>query len=180
MNTIAKTSIPLIVITVVAGLCLGIVYDVTKEPIAAETKRTQDEAMEKVMPAADDFQTVEGPVSGTISSINGAYEGGKLIGYVINVTPSGFGGKVSTMVGVDLKGVITGLTVVSMSESPGLGARSTEPAWQAQFAGLTAPIKVTKDGGQIQAITGATITSRAVSAGATEACEWVKANGGAK
>ncbi len=180
MNDIAKTTLSLTAITVVASLCLGIVSEVTKAPIAAQNKKTQDEAMAKVMASADEFQELtEAPLTGTISSVSAAYQGGEQIGYVVSVNPSGFGGTIGTMVGVDMDGAITGLTVTSLSESPGLGSHAQDADFQEQFVGLTAPIAVTKDNGQIQAITSATITSRAVSSGATEACEWVLANGGA-
>lgn len=180
MNDILKTTLSLTAITVVASLCLGVVSEVTKAPIAAQEKKTQDEAMAKVMAEADEFQALEdAPLTGTITAVNAAYKGGEQIGYVVNVNPSGFGGTIGTMVGVDMDGVITGLTVTSMSESPGLGSHAQDADFQAQFVGLSAPITVTKDGGQIQSITSATITSRAVSEGATEACEWVLENGGA-
>ena len=83
------------------------------------------------------------------------------------------------MVGVDVDGVITGLRVLSHSETPGLGALATDPSFYEQFVGKSGAIKVEKDGGDIVAITSSTITSRAVSDGADEAVKWVEANGGA-
>lgn len=179
MNEITKPALVLTIITLVASLCLGVVYEVTKEPIAIQQQKTQSEAMQKVLADADSFEAVDTELTGTIVSVNAGYKGGELVGYVVNVQPGGFGGVVDTMVGVSPDGTVTGLTVIKHSETPGLGAHSTDEEWQAQFAGTVAPIAVTKDGGQIQAITSATITSRAVANGANEACEWVAANGGA-
>ena len=96
----------------------------------------------------------------------------------MEVLPSGFGGTIDLMVGVDNEGVVTGISVLSLSESPGLGANAKEEWFQEQFVGVTAPVAVTKDGGQIEAITSSTITSRAVSDGVTAAINWAAENAG--
>ena len=96
----------------------------------------------------------------------------------VEVLPSGFGGTIDLMVGVDTEGVVTGISILSLSESPGLGARAKEDWFQEQFIGMTAPVTVQKDGGQVQAITSSTITSRAVSLGVTAACGWAAENVG--
>ena len=121
------------------------------------------------------FEAVEFEPTGTITGIYAADNGG----YVITTAPGGFGGAVNTMVGIDADGVITGLRVTGHSETPGLGAKATEPAFYEQFAGKSGTVTVTKDGGEIVSITSSTITSRAVCAGAQEALDWVAANGGA-
>ena len=184
MNTkeIIRPAAVLLVITVVAGGVLGAVQSITKPAIDAQNAKSQAEAMQKVFAEADEFKAVEGfAADGIVVDANGAYKGGELCGYVIEVKPSGFGGEVDTLVGVDTEGAVTGLVVMSHSETPGLGAKATDEAWAGQFAGMTgADLAVTKDGGKVQAITSATITSRAVSEGAKAACDWVAANGGAK
>lgn len=183
MNHITRPAIVLLSITVVAAFCLGIVSEITKAPIAQQEIKAQQEAMQKVLPDAESFEEVQIESTATIKSVNAAVKGGEVCGYVVNVTPSGFGGVVSTMVGVNLDGTISGVTVLSHSETPGLGARCTEEgegSLMNEFAGKTAPVAVTKDGGEIHAITSATITSRAVTSGVNEACDWVAANGGAK
>ena len=82
------------------------------------------------------------------------------------------------MVGVDLEGTVTGISILSLSESPGLGANAKEAWFQDQFVGMTAPVAVEKDGGQVQAITSSTITSRAVSNGVNAAINWAAENAG--
>ena len=114
-------------------------------------------------------------MTGTIQAIYKAENGG----FVITTAPGGFGGAVNTMVGIGEDGVITGLRVTSHSETPGLGAKSTDPSFYEQFAGKSGTLAVTKDGGEIVPITSSTITSRAVCSGAQEALDWVAANGGA-
>jgi electron transport complex protein RnfG len=92
----------------------------------------------------------------------------------------GYGGEVGLMVGIDLKeNKLMGVGVTTHAETPGMGAKAkTDPEFVAQFKGLPTdqPIKVTTDGGSINAISGATITSRAVTAAATEAAELYRKN----
>lgn len=185
MKEIGKPALVLLIITAVAAMLLGIVSETTKEAIAAQSAKTEAEAMAAVMPDEGvEFEAIldvanGDTIEGTIKKVAKATKGGETIGYVLTTAPSGFGGEVSTMVGVDMNGVVTGLRVLSHAETPGLGALATSPDFYEQFAGAESPIQVTKDGGEIVPITSATITSRAVSSGADEAVQWVNANGGA-
>lgn len=180
MKEIIRPAVILLLITAVAGALLGFVSEVTKEPIALQEEKTRSEAMKAVAPDADEFQILENiDTEGTsISSVYTALKGGEECGYVITVNPSGFGGVVSTMVGFNLEGASTGLKVLSHAETPGLGAKSTEPAFYGQFTTEKQfPLSVLKTGtpseNEILAITSATITSTAVTDGANEAHEWL-------
>lgn len=177
MNTkeVVRPAVVLLLISAVAAACLGVVSEVTKEPIALQNEKTLNASMQAVMPEASSFEQLDVELSGTITAVYQADNGG----YVLTTEPSGFGGVVSTMVGVGADGVITGLRVTGHSETPGLGAKSTEPDFYEQFTGKSGSVAVTKDGGEIVPITSSTITSRAVCAGAQEALDWVAANGGA-
>ena len=186
MNEILRPAGILLAITVVASGLLGVVSEVTAEQIAIQEEKTQTEAMQAVYPDADAFTEIELTEEQTSTTVTAAYEassGGELIGYVVNVAPNGYGGAVSTMVGVDLEGVVTGIKVVSHSETAGLGARATEEgegSFASQFAGKSGSnLAVTKDGGDIEAITSATITSRAVTTGVNDALNLVSEIGGA-
>lgn len=185
MNEMIKPAGILLIITAVAAMLLGVVSETTKEAIAAQSALTEQTAMEAVLPGEGlEFETVldvaaGDTAEGTISKISKATANGETFGYVITAAPSGFGGAVNTMIGIDAEGVVTGLRVLSHAETPGLGALSTDPSFYEQFAGKSGKLAVTKDGGEIQAITSATITSRAVTDGANEALEWFAANGGA-
>ena len=95
-------------------------------------------------------------------------------GYAVEVTPSGFDNTITMMVGVDNAGAVTGISIIDHSETAGLGAvaaatTAAGEAFRAQFQGLTGSVSVSKDGGQVDAITSATITSRAVCAGVNAA-----------
>ncbi len=185
MKEIVKPAVVLLIITAVAAMLLGIVSETTQGAIAAQTAKTEAEAMAAVMPEDGiEFETLfdkenGDEIEGTIKKIAKATKGGETIGYVLTTAPSGFGGEVGTMVGVAVDGTVTGLRVLSHAETPGLGALATSPDFYEQFVGKSGNIQVTKDGGEIVPITSATITSRAVASGAAEAVEWVNANGGA-
>lgn len=174
-KAVLRPAIVLLVIAGVAAALLGFVSEVTKAPIAAQNEKSLNEGMKAVMPEASSFESIDADLTGTITGIYKADNGG----YVLTTEPSGFGGAVKTMVGVGADGVITGVRVTGHSETPGLGARATEPAFYEQFVGKSGSVSVTKDGGEIVPITSATITSRTVCAGAQEALDWVAANGGA-
>lgn len=166
-----------IICIVCAGL-LGVVESVTREPIRIQSEATATAGMKKVAPDAASFEDIEVAADETSSDIsvksaNVALDAsGETIGYVVEVLPSGFGGAIDLMVGVDTEGVVTGISILSLSESPGLGANAKEAWFQDQFVGQTSPVAVTKDGGTIEAITSSTITSRAVANGVTAAIDW--------
>ncbi len=181
MKEITKPAIILLIITAIAAALLGVIQSITAGPIATKAAETEAAAMLQVYPDATEFAAVEGAeFTGTITAVSEAKDAsGNTIGYVITVNPSGFGGAVSTMVGATADGTVTGITILSLSETPGLGAKATEPAFTDQFKGLSGTLAVDKDGGQIKAITSSTITSRAVTDGVNEALTWVAENGGA-
>ncbi len=177
MNTqaVIKPAVVLLLISAVAAGLLGVISEVTAAPIEAQNQKSLNEGMQAVMPDASSFEELNVDLTGTITAVYKGDNGG----FVVTTAPGGFGGAVNTMVGVDADGVITGLRVTSHSETAGLGAKSTEPAFYEQFTGVSGTVSVTKDGGQIVPITSSTITSRAVCSGAQEALDWVAANGGA-
>ena len=88
---------------------------------------------------------------------------------MVEVTPSGFGGTIDMVVGVDMTGAVTGVSIISMSETSGLGANASKDSFRSQFVGKSGTLAVSKDGGEIDALTGATITSRAVTSGVNTA-----------
>ena len=177
-------------ITLVVALVLGAVNAVTVEPIAQQNAQKIADSLGTVMPGAESEQ-IDVPEGTTVTTetknatsveILSAYKmtkDGADAGYCVEVGPTGFGGAVDTMVGIDTEGNVTGISVISASsETPGLGARSTEPEFQAQFAGqVGTEVAVAKDGGSIDALTGATITSRAVSEGVVAAAQFAAEQG---
>jgi electron transport complex protein RnfG len=93
--------------------------------------------------------------------------------YVVLVSPSGFGGEINMAVGIDKDNKVTGVSIISMSETSGLGGNASSPDFLSQYAGGSGKFAVSKDGGEIDALTGATVTSRAVTQGVNSALEAV-------
>ena len=175
-------------ITLVVALALGAVNAVTVDKIAQINQQKIEDSLAAVMPGAESEAIAEGTTvktetkNATTVEILSAYKmtkDGADAGYCVEVGPTGFGGVVDTMVGIDADGNITGISVISASqETPGLGANSTKPEFQEQFAGLAGTeVAVEKDGGSIVALTGATITSRCISEGVVAAAMFAAQQG---
>ena len=165
----------LFLVTAVMSGLLGLVNYVTKDRIAAFKAESMDAAMREVLPA-DSYSEVE--YGGDDALVAGVWEAAG--GYVVEVTPSGFGGEVDMMVGVGADGKVTGVSIVSMSETSGLGSNASKPEFRAQYFGK-AEAALKKDGGDIDALTGATVTSRAVTRGvnaALAAAEYMRGGAG--
>ena len=163
----------LAIICVAVGGMLGIVNNITKGPIAQRALEAANASRYACFPGADAFEEVALPEGSTVDGCYTAMQNGSQIGYVTQVTVTGFGGPVEIHVGMDLEGTITGISVggSGFAETPGLGAKSKEPAFTDQFAGLTIPVQV---GNNVDAITGATITSGAVCSGVNKAGYFVR------
>ena len=164
----ATLVIVLFAICAVTALLLGLTDYVTEPYIAANNEKTTQEAMAKVLPA-DSYTEVTDQYTGGDATVLNVYDAGDA-GYVVQVKPAtSFSGNLTVMVGVDPDGACTGISITSSGETSGLGSNASKPAFADQFVGKTGEVKVTKDGGDINAITGATITSRGVSEAVTSA-----------
>lgn len=177
-------------ITLVVALALGAVNAVTVDKIAQINQQKIEDSLAAVMPGAESeaIEIAEGTTvttetkNATSITILSAYKmtkDGADAGYCVEVGPTGFGGVVDTMVGIDTEGNVTGISVISASqETPGLGANSTKPEFQEQFTGQAGKeVAVEKDGGSIVALTGATITSRCISEGVAAAALFAEQQG---
>lgn len=161
----------LFAICIVCSSLLAGVYALTKEPIDVAAAAKNEAAIKEVLPESavtiEEERTVD--FEGTSYSYNLAYdEQGNTVGCAINVAPVGFGGPIAIKVGFDAEGVICNTKVLSQAETPGLGAKCVEPAFASQFKGFNPAEKklaVRKDGGDVDAITASTITSRAYADG---------------
>ena len=164
----ATLVIVLFAICAVTALLLGLTNMVTAPYIAANNEKTTQEAMAKVLPA-DSYTEITDQYAGGDATVLNIYDAGEA-GYVVQVKPAtSFSGNLIVMVGVDPSGACTGISITSSGETSGLGSNASKPAFADQFIGKTGEVKVTKDGGDINAITGATITSRGVSEAVTSA-----------
>lgn len=165
----------LFLVTAIMSGLLGLVNYVTKDRIAAFKAESMDAAMREVLPS-DSYNKVE--YGGDDALVSGIWEAAG--GYVVEVTPSGFGGEVDMMVGIGPDGKVTGVSIVSMSETSGLGSNASKPEFRAQYVGK-AEAALKKDGGDVDALTGATVTSRAVTRGvnaALAAAEYMRGGAG--
>ena len=177
MNKIIKNTVILTLITLIAGICLGAVYEITKEPIAQAQDAAKKEAWQQVFPDADanDFELIDVDQMAADKAIKDLGVKATIVevctvgeeGYVVTVTDKeGYGGDIKITVGITADGTINGISILSITETAGLGMRATEPAFYEQYQGKQAEkFVVSKDGGDgepIDALSGATITSRAV------------------
>jgi electron transport complex protein RnfG len=194
MKDIIKTGLVLLLVSVIAALALGMTNEVTKDKIAEQRYMANEQAKKEVLSVAASFEDITGEDLNAIiekfDPIKEAYVGldasGNPIGYVFKSTPTGFGGPIEVVTGIDLNGTVTGLRVGSHNETPGLGAKAKDEAFFGQYADKSSSSaigtsKTAASGNDIQAITGATISSVAVSNGANasiEAFNWILENGG--
>ena len=160
----------LTVITFVASSALGAVYSITKEPIAAAMLAKKNNAIREVIPEFNNTPSEEVfkvAVDGDTLYFYPGRMNGELVGTAVETfTRAGFSGEIRIMVGLLPNGTINDVTVLKHEETPGLGDKMEKKKsdWSSQFRGKNPSefrIAVTKDGGQIDAITASTISSRA-------------------
>ena len=167
---IARLGLTLFIITAVVAAILAGVNSITAPIIDQLNAEKTQKAIETVLPGGFDEEVADySDETGLVSKV---YKGAN--GYAFEVTPGGFDNTITMMVGVDNEGKVLGISIVSHTETAGLGAvaaatTSAGEAFRAQFVGTSGSVAVTKDGGSLDAITGATITSRAVCAGVNAA-----------
>ena len=170
-SSFKNMSLCLLAICLACSALLAGVYALTAEPIAAAAAAKNESAIKEVLPETavtiEEERTVD--FEGASYGYNLAYdEVGNVVGCAINVAPVGFGGPIAIKVGFDINGVICNTKVLSQAETPGLGAKCVEPSFSSQFKGWNPAEKdlaVKKDGGDVDAITASTITSRAYADG---------------
>ena len=166
---VLRLALTLLAITSVVAVCLAGVNMITAPAIAELNAKNTQAAIEAVLPGGG--EEVDFPETALVSK---GYASDS--GYAVEVTPGGFDNTITMMVGVDKSGNILGIDVVSHTETAGLGAVADAEtpagiAFREQFVGQSGSVSVSKDGGQIDSITGATITSRAICAGINAALE---------
>jgi electron transport complex protein RnfG len=164
MGKIIKLGVTLGVFCVISAGMLAYVFMMTGPRIEANAKASFDGSLRAVLPGAESFKNVNAP--GAKSEIYEGYAGDKALGLVVKVAPRGYGGEIVMLVGVDPELRVKGMKILSQRETPGLGTNVEKPKFQKQFIGkgVKDAFEPKKD---IDAITGATISSRAV-------CEGVK------
>ncbi len=176
MKQILKNTLVLLIITLLAGLSLALVHALTRDPIAAAQEEAKQAAYREVMPDAAGFADCRADLAAfesengvTVDEVREAQASdGSRIGWVMSLTsPHGYGGDIRIVIGVTEESTVTGMTVIEMSETPGVGAKCTGAEFRSQFAGIAAgPITAVKNGktapDEIDAISGATYTTDAI------------------
>jgi len=178
ISYVLRLSLTLLAITAAVALALAGVNELTADAIAQNKQAKMQAAMEEVLPGASGLETVQfTDTTGTVKTVYRSESG-----CVVEVMPSGFGGAITMMVGIKPDGTVNGISIVSHKETSGLGSvaaadTAAGQAFRGQFAGLSGTLAVDKDGGTVDSITSATITSRAVTAGVNAALAAVAALG---
>lgn len=168
MGKILKLGIVLFIITAVTGLILGGVYTMTLEPIRIAQEREKTDAMTETLPGATEFESVEiGAGDDAIKEIYIGRSNGELTGYNYTVVTKGYGGLIEIVAGISKEGKLMAIKIIKQTETPGLGAKAGKEEFLSQFREKTVRrLTVTKNDvtndSEIQAISGATITSNAV------------------
>lgn len=197
MKGIVKDAMMLFLITLIAGALLGAVHEVTLEPIAKAQQEAANATYREVFPEAANFVatdeltaavadtaeeiSAQGFGSVTVDGAMEAQDGsGNLLGYLITATSKeGYGGDVQISVGISADGMLTGIGFLSLNETAGLGMNADTPGFKDQFVGKPTAdtFEVTKTeataDNQVQAISGATITSSAVTGALNAAAYFV-------
>ena len=168
---VLRLALTLLAITAVVAVALAGVNMVTAPAIAALNAQKTQDAIEMVLPGGG--EEVEFPETALVSKVYASETG-----YAVEVTPGGFDNTITMMVGVDKDGKVLGISIISHTETAGLGAVAAAgtpagEAFRGQFVGASGSVAVTKDNGEMDAITGATITSRAICVGVNAALEVV-------
>ena len=191
-----KDALILFAITLVAGACLGGVYGATESVIAQRELDAKEEAYRTVLTEASSFETddmtdliakgnseIAGLGYGNVTvdeAVTGLDASGAPVGYVVTATSKdGYGGNITVSVGIQSDGTVEGLEFLTIGETAGLGMNAEKPEWKSQYAGKNVDaFTVTKNGAsadnEINAISGATITSNAVTGAVNGAVYFAK------
>jgi electron transport complex protein RnfG len=164
MNSRTWMVVSLLITCLVAAFALSEVYAVTKPKIEQQKADATSSALRQVLAGAASFKEVEKD-----SLWYGLDAAGTKIGIVVRSGARGYGGPVPLLIALDLTGHIIGIKVEDLKETPGLGLKAREDWFGRQFLGLDSTVALKKDGGTIDAISGATITSRAAARGVAHA-----------
>jgi len=177
MKYILKPAAVLFITAVITVALLSVVYNLTLEPIENQKRKTQEAAMKDVLPGADKFCEMQVELSGSMTAVYEGFIGDTLTGYVVKLSPKGYGGTIDLITGISvLTNTLTGMRVIRHTETPGLGALAVKEYFYRQFNSkeLTR-LSVTRSSPgehEIQAITSSTVTTRAITYAVNEAIQW--------
>ena len=171
----------LLAVTAVTGIILGVVEHFTSQAIKQVELAAKNEAFKNVMPIAQTFEPMEKAESDSVLDIVQAKDSSGVVGWCMTVETKSYGGPLQFIAGITKDGAVKAINILNHSDTPGLGARATEPEFYGQFTDKSQlPLKVVKGSAsnpdEIAAISGATITSNAVTDGVNAAVEYWSKN----
>lgn len=174
---IFKIALNLILTCLVSGCIIGVVYFFTGPIATVKAEQNKQDSMKSLVPDADKFVPVEGEKDTFI-----AEKGGEKVAFIIPTAPKGYGGPIKLLTAVKADGTVLDYAVLEANETPGLGDKGAKSPFKDQFKGKKLEnLEVTKEHGvkdKIQAMTGATISSRAFTLGVKQAVEKAAQLGG--
>ncbi|MBP5567238.1 MAG: RnfABCDGE type electron transport complex subunit G [Bacteroidales bacterium] len=176
-SNLINMALCLTAVCLVCAAVLGVTYAVTCEPIAAAAAAEAQASIAKVLPAGGEIsEEIASDAEGVDGYFVQSDAEGAVTAYAVKSTTGGFGGPLTLMVGVLPDGTVYNTSVLAHSETPGLGAKCTEEksSFREQWKGFAGAFAVRKDGGDVDAITASTITSRAYTKAVAQAVELVK------
>lgn len=182
MRDMVRYGIILTIICIVSGVALSAVYSKTSVIIQERQAQATLRAMSVVLPAAVDFKAISSDEISSFPDTKGVleaylgYDGsGNSAGAVVKVESPGYGGAIVMLIGMDVQGVCQGVQVISQTETAGLGSLIKESAFIGQFTGKSGALAIKKLGGDIDQVSGATISSRAAVEGVNKGLIFAKA-----
>ena len=176
---ILKPAVSLFITAAITIALLSVVHTLTLPPIAKQKQKNQEAAMRAVLPGASGYRELPVEKTGSISAVYEGINNGAVSGYVLQLSPQGYSGSIDLMVGISASAKkITGLRVLRHSETPGLGALAVKEDFYTRYEDKElVPLKVVRTSPgkhEINAITSATITTRAITGAVNEAIEWYR------
>lgn len=179
-NDIIRLGVILFIITAIAAAMLGFVNQMTSPVISEQIAQANDLARKSILSQADSFEKIDNDFGPDVVEVYKGLSGSKVVGYTIKTAPNGYSGEIETTTGITSDGIISGVSLGTMNETPGLGAKAKDEEFISQYneKGISESLEVIKNGepdvNEIVAISGATITSAAVTEGVNTSIDLFK------
>ena len=176
-----KLGITLLIITAITGVIIGFANNLTKDAIL-ENSKINKEDLKAILPQAESIQDIEFTETETVKEVYEAVNGGEVVGHVLKVTTKGFHGPVDFAIGISVDEKVSGIKVLSHSETPGLGAKIEEEKFTTRFSdkGISEDLEAVKvtpnKDNEVEAISGATTSSKATVSAVNDAIRFYKEN----
>ena len=173
-NSAKEIIVPALSLFLIALVCSGLLAlanKVTEPKIADINAAAELNSRREVLPSADTFTDEGEDKEKKVTYCTALGKNGETAGYVFVSQVKSYGGAMKVMIGTDAAGTLTGVRVLEIADTPGLGMNVKKDSFLSQFSGKSGTVAVTKDGGEINAVTSATISSRAVAKAVSNAAE---------